>query len=113
MIGLALLYFIWKYYSELATEHGKHKWGFALLGIATYYAGTVVGGILLVVFGILINSNFVEDTGDAVLGLMAFPFGLLSVWGLYKILQKKWSNAAVTLDSESLDGDLLKEKNKN
>ena len=45
MLGFLLIYFIWKYYSELAVEHNKSKWGYALLGIATYYIGTFIGGL--------------------------------------------------------------------
>jgi len=37
MLGLILIYFIWKYYSDLAIEHNKSKWGYGILCIVTSY----------------------------------------------------------------------------
>ncbi len=108
MLGLLFLYFIWKYYAELAFEYHKHRWGYGLLGIAVYYIGTFLGGILLVAFALMIDSDFVDKTSDTVLGVMALPIGLLSVWGFYKFLKKKWSRAGINPDS--LDGDLPESK---
>ena len=108
MLGLALIYFIWKYYSELAVEHDKHKWGYALLGIACYYGGSFIAGFIIGITAVLLGSNFMEETSDVVLGLMALPFGLLTVWGVYKILQRKWSRELKISDGDSLDSDLIK-----
>lgn len=105
MLGLVLLYFIWKYYSELAIQYEKNKWAYALLGIASYYAGTFVAGVVIVVVGLQVNSSFTDNTSDLMLGLMAFPFGLLVVWGVYKLLQRSWSNKHRSGDP--LDADLL------
>lgn len=109
MLGLFLIYFIWKHYSELAVTYGKSKW-YGLLGIATYYIGTFIGGIAIAVVALLSSdSNSIDGMDDFLLGLMALPFGLLSVWGLYKILKKRWSNTAEhpNNDSNSLDGHLI------
>jgi hypothetical protein len=38
---------------------------------------------------------------------MALPVGVLSCWGLYKILQNQWSKAPIQKDSEVLDRDLM------
>jgi hypothetical protein len=108
MLGLALLYFIWKYYSELAVEHGKNKWAYALLGIACYYGGSFLAGIIIGLSAVYLGSNFMEDTSEMVLGLIALPFGILTVWGVYKILQRRWSKEAVLSEGDSLDSDLIK-----
>ncbi|QLE01693.1 hypothetical protein HX109_09035 [Galbibacter sp. BG1] len=90
MLGLVLLYWIGKYFYRLADEYQKSKWGFALLGIATYYAG-IVGmsffiGILVEVFspGLLDNAN------ETLFGFLMLPFGILSCYLLYKFLEKTW-----------------------
>ena len=106
MLGLLLIYFIWKYYSDLALEYNKNKWGYALLGIASYYAGAFMGGVILAVIGMLINSDFVSEMNSLVLNLVALPFGLLAVWGLYTLLKKKWSVTSYP-GNDSLDADLL------
>jgi hypothetical protein len=103
MLGFLLLYFIWKYYSELAVEYDKHKWGYVLLGIATYYIGTFVGGFVIGLILELMGS----DVSDLLLTFIALPFGLLSVWGLYKILQNRWSKESANSDNNSLDSDLI------
>jgi hypothetical protein len=88
-------------------EYKKNKWGYALLGIGPYYAGTFLGGILLFALDMLLDLQIVDGTSDTALGLLAFPFGLLAVWGLYKISKKNWSKNLSYTDSDSLDGDLI------
>lgn len=109
MLGLLLIYFIWKYYSELAVTNNKSKW-YGLLGIASYYIGTFIGGFVVAMVSILLSgSNAIDEMNDFVLALIALPFGLLSVWGLYIILKKRWSNTDEhsNSDSNSLDGHLI------
>lgn len=106
MIGLLLIYFIGKAFYELAFEHNKSPWGFAIIGIVCYYAGSFVGGIILGVIGILAGSDFVSTTPDILLSLMGVPFGLLFCWGLYVILKKNWSKKQA-IGSEALDSNLI------
>jgi len=106
MLGFLLLYFIWKYYSELAFEYDKSKWGYFLLGVVTYYGGTFVGGFIIGFAAVLMGSS-IDSIPDILLSIIALPFGLLCVWGLYKILQNKWSKSAKGSDLNSLDSDLL------
>lgn len=106
MLGFLLIYFIWKYYSELAFEHNKSKWGYALLGIATYYVGTFIGGLAIGLIDLFADTDLLESN-SLILGLIALPFGLLFVWGLYKLLEKKWKNQKFP-EGDSLDLDLLK-----
>ena len=106
MIGIILIYFIWKGYSELAIEHNKSKWGYGLLGIATYYIGTFIAGIAIAIIDIIANTQIIEESNDIVLNLIALPFGLFFVWGLFKILENKWKAKKIG-DDNSLDQDLL------
>jgi hypothetical protein len=107
MLGLLLIYFIWKYYSELAFEYNKHRWGYALLGIASYYIGTFLGGIILYVGGDLAGSDFPENISEIYINLLCMPVGILSVWGLYKLLENKWGGASAKINDTSLDGHLI------
>jgi thiamine transporter ThiT len=108
MIGLALIYFIWKYFSELAFEFEKSRWGYALLGIATYYGGTFMGGLILGIIGLLMESDFPNNMDNVALNFLALPFGFLAVWGLYHLLKRNWSRNAKNSDNDSLDSDLFK-----
>lgn len=107
MLGLFLLYFIWKYYADLAVEYDKNRWAYGLIGIASYYIGSFIAGIILALISSLSGSNFLDTMDDLVINLIAIPFGILSVWGLYKILKNKWAKTTKGLVNDSLDGDLI------
>ena len=86
MLGIVLIYFLGKAFYDLAGKYGKHQWGFAILGVVTYYAGTFIGGILLGLFAI----DFVMNSSDIVIGLVALPIGLAFWLTLYLILKNSW-----------------------
>ncbi len=103
MLGLLLIYFIGKYFYDLAIKYAQSKWGYAILGVIMYYAGAFMGGILIGIFMELTGSN-VAGTNDFVLGLIALPFGLLTCWLFYKFLEKRWSGAVIPgTNSDILD----------
>lgn len=113
MIGLIFIFFIGKAFYVLAETHGKSKWGFAILGIASYYLGTVVGGIIIAILYELFMPGSLEDVNEMVIGLIALPVGILSCWGFYKILQSKWSKQPTFTASASediLDADMIERK---
>ncbi len=107
MLGLFLLYFIGKAFYQLAFEFEKNNWGFAILGIITFYAGTFIGGIILGIIGLLANSDFMETMPNLALSLLSLPFGLLACWGLYKILENRWSRPKTVQPNDSLDSNIL------
>lgn len=106
MLGIFLIYFIWKHYSELAVQYSKNKWGYGLSGIATYYLGTFAGGVVLALIDVFAGTHFAEESNQILLNLMALPFGLLFVWGLYKILESRWENQKLP-ESDSLDDGFI------
>ncbi|GAB4162622.1 MAG: hypothetical protein Tsb0033_21780 [Winogradskyella sp.] len=90
MLGLILLYWIGKYFFKLAEEYNKNKWGFAILGVVTYYAGIIIFSFI---FGIVIeltSPGAIDNMNETLLGLLMLPFGILSCYILYKYLQKTW-----------------------
>lgn len=103
MLGILLIYFIGKYFHDLALEFNKNKWLFAILGIATYYAGTFIFGFIIGFYVLITGDESVLELPDIVLGLMALPFGLLLTWGLYALLRKNWKNKPVLIESDLLD----------
>ena len=90
MLGLVLLYWIGKYFYKLAEEHNKSLWGFAILGVVTYYAGTLIFGFLLGLVAELISPGFFDDFNETLLGFIILPFGLLTCYLLYLYLEKTW-----------------------
>lgn len=107
LLGLVLIYFVGKAFYDLAGRHDKSQWGYAILGVASYYAGILTAGFLM---GIVSELGIVSfyDYSEAVLGIMAFPFGVASCWGTYALLKNQWSKTKKVDTEEILDGDLLK-----
>jgi hypothetical protein len=90
MLGLVLLYWIGKYFYKLSEEYNKNKWGFAILGIVVYYAGSILFAIIIVIIIEVISPGYLDNVNDRVLDLICMPFGLLSCYLLYKYLEKNW-----------------------
>jgi hypothetical protein len=103
MLGLVLIYFIGKYFYKLAEEFGKNKWGFAILGVVSYYGGAFLGGIILGLISIVWDGFEVEYMSDMQLGLMAIPFGLLMCFGAYTLLKKIWTKNKKEEEVVSID----------
>lgn len=99
MLGLLLIYWIGKWYYNLAKEYNKNKIVFAILGVVTYYGFTVLAAAAII---ILADAEWVYNTPDQLLGLMGVPFGLAAMWGLYTVLKNSWKKEIVN-DVQLLD----------
>lgn len=94
MIGLFLIYFIGKSYFDLAIKNDKNKWLYAFLGVLIYYGSAYLFAILLsAVISATGHDEFLDSLSDLKLGLMSLPIGILSVVGVFKLLEKKWSGS--------------------
>src|SRR5438477_13102036 len=97
MIGLILLYFIGKTYFNLAQPYVKNAWIFAIVGIAAYYLGIVIGGFIIgIAFAFGWFPYSIDSVPNFTLGLIAIPFGVLTCWGLYAILKRNWTKPRET-----------------
>lgn len=102
MLGLLLIYFLGKKFYELAHEFDRSRWGFAILGVVVYYLGTFLAGVVLVLFG----GSSLDNVPDIVISIISIPFGLLSAWILYRLLERSWLNAQETTNTDVLDQNL-------
>ena len=93
MLGLILIYFIGKKFYDLAQKFGKSEWGFAILGVVTYYAGTFITGIVIALGYEFWSTASVDGMSDLALGFIALPFGVLSCVGLYYYLNNLWGKS--------------------
>lgn len=106
MLGLLLIYFIGKYFYDLAHEYGKSRWGYAILGVVSYYAGEIIGGAMLGI-AIAFGAEGLANVPELVLGLITVPVGILTCWGTYKLLQRQWQKSALLHRGDTLDSDLI------
>lgn len=103
MLGLLLLYWIGKKYSALAKQYARKPVGPVIGGIVVYYLFFFVS---VSIFD-AINANKNYDLSMNLLAtLVSMPVGLLATWGLYKYLEKKWSNVPFE-ENDLLDEDLI------
>ena len=105
MLGLLLLYFIGKSFYTLAEIYNKSKWMFAIVGIASYYAGAILFGIIVV--AIILYFDPYTELSDVFYNLIGIPFGLLTWWGLYYFLKKSWSKKGIPSNQDILDEGLF------
>jgi hypothetical protein len=107
MLGIVLIIFIGNYFYKLAHEFNKNRWLFAILGIASYYAGTAIAGFTLGIITAMNGSDFVNTTPRFVLSIIFMPFGLLTCWGFYRILFNQWNKQSMINNNDSLDANLM------
>lgn len=104
MLGLILIYFIGKTFAELAHEYDRSKWGYAIGAVVFYYLSTFVIAFVLVMFFMLIGSDFIDRLPSFVLDLICLPFGLLACWGAYRLLEKHFIKESSS--NESMENKL-------
>ena len=102
MIGILIIFFIGKYFYKLAETFNQNKWVFAILGVISYYVGTLVGGFFLGLFDELLGLN-VDWDNTLLLTFIAIPFGVGTAYLFYFILQKKWEKSYVEPENEIQD----------
>lgn len=102
MLGLLLIYFIGKYFYDLADNHDKNKWLFAILGVISYYFGTFIAGILIAIGYELWGVTSIENVNSLKLSFMALPIGILCCVSLYFILKRSWAKQE-TIDDTLID----------
>ena len=108
MLGLVLLYFVGKAFYDLAGLNNKGQWLYAILGVGSYYAGLIIGGVLIAIgYELFIGS--VDEVNDTLLSIFALPLGVLACWGFYRLLKNRWEKEQAIADSadEVLDVHLI------
>ncbi|MGK0389904.1 MAG: hypothetical protein ACI94Y_002649 [Maribacter sp.] len=115
MLGLIFIYFLGRSFYKLAELYGRSKWGYGILGIVIYYAGSMLGGLIIGIFYAIYvgleNIDNIENKLDGWIGLLVIPFGLLFCWLAYKFIEYRFKKSleenSVDLDSDILDEDFL------
>ncbi len=102
MLGLLLLFFIGKYYYELAQDYYKHRWLYGVLGIVIYYMGTFAGGFIIGFLAVLFDWSLNWGNTTA-LGLLVLPFGIILAYVVYVLLKKKWKKETIKVKDEIQD----------
>lgn len=94
MLGILVIFFIGKYFYQLAEKYNQNKILFGILGAAMYYVGTAIVGITLGISSVFFGFDIDWDN-TLLMGFIGLPFGLLSCWLFYYLLEKNWKKKEV------------------
>ena len=97
MLAIIIVCFIGLQYYRLAEEFHKEKWGFAILGVLSYYGGIYLLGFIIAVTMDILSSGFIDAVYKVLFNIYEmsftvymFPLGALTSYLLYRWLERKW-----------------------
>lgn len=105
MLGLLLIYFLGKKFYDLAFDHKRSPWLYAILGVVTYYGGLYLLGITIEVIMISSNNYSYLSINETLRTIFYIPLGLLCAFALYKVLEKNWCGKPIKKQTEELLDD--------
>ncbi|HEX9600776.1 MAG TPA: hypothetical protein VF985_04750 [Mariniflexile sp.] len=103
MLGILLIYFIGKRFYDLAEEYKENKWLYAILSVVIYYlSGIIILGAFALLDIFVFSWGFNWDSNYGI-NLLSIPIGLLTLWGVYTLLENQWKKTAVVIKDEIND----------
>lgn len=93
LFGFILIYWMGKYFYQLADKYNQNKWLFAILGIVVYYLSQFVVGLFIGVLNAIFN--FGIDFNNFGVNLIGIPIGFLFVYLFYILLEKNWKKSKI------------------
>lgn len=103
MLGLIPLFFIGRYYYQLAHEHDRSRWGFAFLGVGIAIVSQLLFGFVAGILAVVTNNLQWLDS-PFIITILAIAFSIALVVLVYKLLEKSWvKNPIEKSSSEFLD----------
>jgi hypothetical protein len=110
MLGIILIYYLGKQFYTLAQAHQRNKWGYAIAGILSYYASTIIGLIIIIVGIGSLFPDLIDPIPEYTYDLIGIPFGLFGTWLFYQYLKQKFvGNSSVNHNTHNdlLDDGLI------
>lgn len=95
MLGIVLIYWLGKYFYQLAEKYNQNKWLYAILGIVVYYVSQLMFGFLLGILNELFSWGINFD--NFAINLLGIPVGLLASYLFYLLLEKIWKRDVVVI----------------
>lgn len=89
MLGILLIFFIGKYFYELAQDYNKHRWLYGIVGIVVYYGAGLLYGVIFGFLDVVFELNIDWDDTFGY-NLLSIPIGIAACYGFYVFLEKRW-----------------------
>lgn len=103
MLGLIFIYFVGKNFYELAHEHNRSRWGFAVLSVIIFYASQLIFGTILI-SAIVLSGVELTTTMQFFMSMLGIGCGVAGIWLFYFLLKRAWAKNPKKVASKS---DLL------
>ncbi|PCJ64165.1 MAG: hypothetical protein COA58_14375 [Bacteroidetes bacterium] len=101
MLSLILWYFISKEFIRLAEKYRRKKpWKSAVTGLLFYLIGMVIGVFVIFLVGVVFFDLSLDNALSYLLVLLGIPTGLLSSYGYYRYLKRKYAREFVDLEAD-------------
>ena len=97
MFGIILIYWVGKYFYQLAEKYNQNKW-FAILGVVVYFGSQLLTGVFLAILDFIFGWN-VDWESNTAINLLGIPIGCGFSYLFYILLEKKWKKEEVKIDS--------------
>lgn len=93
MLSFLLLYFVYKYFRDLARKYKvKQEWKYSLAGVLAYFGFQFLFLIVWGIAEIIINPNYALESNTSLnsgIGFIALLFSMLMLYFLHKYLEKR------------------------
>ena len=92
MLSILLIYFVYKYFRDLAKKYKvKQEWKYSLTGVVAYFGFQFLFLFVWGVVEVINNPNYAQtDTSfNSGVGFLALLFGMLMLYFLHKYLEKR------------------------
>lgn len=104
MLGILFIYIVGNQFYALARANEKNKWLFAILGIISFYAGSIIFVLGITIFRI----KFLLRLDGFEFAALSIVLGGITCRGTYKYLQNRWTSAPKTITAiDILDDDFI------
>lgn len=105
-MSIIILIGAYRYYAGLAEKFGKTKWHFGLLGIGIYLGFQILFLFCYGMYVALTNPGSIDDnnySGFTLVNVISWGFALVSVWGVYQLLEKKFKKENIQKPSLEIE----------
>ena len=101
MLGILFIYWIGKYFYQLAEKFNQNKWLYAILGIVIYYSGQIIGALLIAVVSELFDLGI--DFDGVLINVVGILIGRIACYLFYLLLEKVWKRDVVIIKDSIQD----------
>lgn len=101
MLGFLFLYWIGKYFYQLAQKFNQNKWLYAILGIAVFYGSQIITAVLIAIISEIFDLGI--DLEGVIINLVGILIGGIACYLFYLLLEKVWKRDVIIIKDSIQD----------